>query len=304
MDICVVLVTFNRKDDLQKTLAAYEGQTHLPRAVIVVDNHSTDGTDQMLARWQVQESEIAHIVVTLPENVGGSGGFAAGLSKALELEHEWVFVSDDDALPQADALQQLADFCERSPELAAQCAALCGSVDTGEGYALGHRCRIQRGAMGRVDQPVPAAEYEKEYFEVDFFSYIGTCIRRSALEKVGVTRKEFFIYSDDFEHALRVRQCGKLFCLPRSVLCHQGNTPYSKNASWRDYYETRNVLIMYLEHFGKTAFRRRARMRLLTGLRSLNPTKIKVIKEGIRDAKAGKTGLHPVYRPGWDPKKK
>lgn len=304
MDICVVLVTFNRKDDLEKTLKAYETQTHLPRAVIVVDNHSTDGTDALLAAWQAQEGKIAHIVVTMPENVGGSGGFAAGLSKAMELPHEWVFVSDDDALPRADTLQQLADFCEKNPELASQCAALCGSVDTGAGYALGHRCRIQKGAIGRVDQPVPASEYEKDYFEIDFFSYIGACIRKSALEKVGVTRGEFFIYSDDFEHALRVRQCGKMLCLPRAVLCHQGNTPYSRNASWRDYYETRNVLIMYLEHFGKTAFRRRANMRLLTGLRSLNPQKIKVIRAGIRDAKAGKTGLHAVYRPGWDPKKK
>ena len=147
MDICVVLVTFNRKDDLQKTLEAYETQTHLPRAIVVVDNHSTDGTKEMIAEWQAKQGEIAHIVVTMPENVGGSGGFAAGLTKSLELPYEWVFVSDDDAYPHVDALQQLADFCKEQPDLAAQCAALCGSVDTGNGYALGHRCRIRKGAM-------------------------------------------------------------------------------------------------------------------------------------------------------------
>ena len=44
MDICVVLVTYNRCEALEKTLAAYAAQTRSPRAILVVDNHSTDGT--------------------------------------------------------------------------------------------------------------------------------------------------------------------------------------------------------------------------------------------------------------------
>ena len=95
-----------------------------------------------------------------------------------------------------------------------------------------------------------------------------------------------------------------MICVPKVVLCHKGNSAFSRDASWRDYYETRNVLLMYKEHFTETAFRKRAWRRRLTGLRSLNPTKMKVIEAAIKDAKAGVTGLHPVYRPGWNPKKK
>lgn len=305
MDICVLLVTFNRKADLEKTLSLYESQSYKPRAIIVVDNHSTDGTGEMLAEWSRNESDIKHIVVSMSENVGGSGGFYAGMEHALGLDYEWIFVSDDDAMPRNDTLEIISRFADKHPELVAQCSALCGAVDAGGHYATGHRARInKKSIIGMLDKPVSPEEYEKEFFEVDFFSYIGTCIRKSALEKAGLPRKEFFIYSDDFEHALRVGKQGKMLCIPSAVLCHADNNPYSKEASWRDYYATRNVLIMYREHFGSFAAFRRGCMRRFTALRSINSLKMKVISTAIKDAKKGVTGLHPIYRPGWNPTKK
>ena len=305
MDICVVIVTFNRKQDLEKTLSLYENQKLSPRAILVVDNHSTDGTAEMLSAWKSEEKDIRHVVHTMSENVGGSGGFYAGMEQALaQTDCEWLFVSDDDALPANDALWQLDDFCKRERELAEQCSAICGVVDAGDHFAIGHRCRIKRSFSGRLDFPVSAEEYSKDWFAIDFFSYIGSAIRRSALEAAGLTRKEFFIYCDDYEHSLRLGRQGKIVCVPSAVMSHQDNNDYSRDASWRDYYATRNLLIMYREYFGAWAAFRRSIMRRLTGLRSLNPTKMKVISAGIKDAKRGVTGLHPIYRPGWDPKKK
>lgn len=305
MKICVVLVTFNRKKDLEKTLALYEEQTYKPSAVLVVDNHSTDGTAEILEAWKNSESEIEHIVHTMSENVGGSGGFGKGMELALDVDCDWIFVSDDDAMPHTDALERIKNFADKYPELVAECSALCGAVDAGDRFAVGHRARInKKSIIGMLDRPVDPEEYKKEYFEVDFFSYIGTCIRKTALINAGLTRTEFFIYSDDFEHALRVGKQGKMLCIPSVVLCHADNNPYSKEASWRDYYATRNVLIMYREHFGAFAAFRRGCMRRFTALRSMNPTKMKVINTAIKDAKKGITGLHPVYRPGWNPNTK
>lgn len=303
MNMCVVLVTFNRKQDLEKTLSVYEAQTVKPGAIVVVDNHSTDGTGEMLAAWEQQSSEIRHILVSMPENVGGSGGFHAGMKEALTLDYDWIFVSDDDALPQNETLENMVAFCEKHPALVEECAAICTSViDENNQYAIGHRCRLHP-SDGAPAIMIPAEEYQNEYFELELFSYVGTCIRKSALEKAGLPRKEFFIYFDDCEHAIRVGKYGKIICVPSSVLYHQGNSPTSRSVSWRDYYETRNVLLMYGDHFGKKAFRRRAMMRRLTGLRSLNLKKMKVMNVAIRDAKAGITGLHPIYRPGWNPNK-
>ena len=296
MDICVVLVTYNRCAELERTLAAYAAQTHPPRAMIVVDNHSTDGTAALLAAWQGE----GRYAVTLPENLGGSGGFHAGMERALALGHEWVFLSDDDAVPAPDALERLCDF-SRTASL--RTVALCCAVRDEKGIVTGHRARIKRHTLlGIKDAPVPVREYAKTSFEIDFFSYIGSCIRADALRAAGLCRSELFIYSDDFVHALRVGREGEMHCIPAAVMHHADNNPYVREATWRDYYATRNLLLMYRTHFGRLAAARRALLRRLSALRSCNVQKMRVISAAIRDAKRGVTGLHPVYRPGWKQK--
>ena len=41
---CVLLCTYNRKKCLEKVLNALSNQTHQISGIVVVDNHSTDGT--------------------------------------------------------------------------------------------------------------------------------------------------------------------------------------------------------------------------------------------------------------------
>ena len=48
MKIAVVIPTYNRKEVLVKCLEAVAGQTLRPECIYVVDNHSTDGTPDLL----------------------------------------------------------------------------------------------------------------------------------------------------------------------------------------------------------------------------------------------------------------
>ena len=273
-----------------------------PKCLLVVDNCSTDGTAALLAAWQKGQGSFSRVLVTAPENLGGSGGFALGMEQALLTGCDWIFLSDDDALPAPDALEQLQRFSQTAP---AQTVALCCAVQGERGIVVGHRARYRaHSLLGIKDAPVSPREYQKPFFAVDFFSYVGTCVKADALRAAGLCRREFFLYSDDFEHAWRVGREGKMLCVPAATIYHADNNPYTRSATWRDYYATRNLLLMYRSHFGRFAAWRRALLRRISALRSLNPQKMRVIRDAIRDAGRGVTGLHPVYRPGWDPHKK
>ena len=302
MDIGVVLVTFNRLDDLKKTLSAYDAQSIPPAFVLVVDNHSTDGTDQYLAQWASEKSRYERGRLTLPENMGGSGGFHAGMKTALDMPCDWIFVADDDAVPHPDAFAQLIYFANSHPEELAKCAVLCTAVNNNGRREGIHRCRIQKSILGYLERYVPEREYQRVYFYLNIYSFVGTMFRKSALEQAGLPREDFFIYNDDYEHALRVGKTGDMICVPDAVMDHADNLNYERQASWRDYYATRNAVIMHRTHFGAYAGAARALRRLLVAFASLNIEKIRVIWAGIADAYAGKTGKHPVYRPGWKPK--
>ncbi|NUS50267.1 MAG: glycosyltransferase, partial [Nocardioidaceae bacterium] len=94
VSVVAVVVTWNRWELLQECLAALAAQTHRLAAVVVVDNASTDGTGDLLAR---EHADLD--VVTLTENTGGAGGFAAGIERALTHEPDLVWLLDDDTVP-------------------------------------------------------------------------------------------------------------------------------------------------------------------------------------------------------------
>ena len=56
LNVDVVVVTYNRLEKLKKALACYENQTLSFRSIIIVDNHSSDGTYEYLEEWKSKQT--------------------------------------------------------------------------------------------------------------------------------------------------------------------------------------------------------------------------------------------------------
>lgn len=300
-DIGVVLVTYNRLGDLKRSLACYEGQTALPAYIIVVDNCSTDGTTEYLAAWLGRERPFPAEAVHLPENTGGSGGFHAGLAAALAKDAPWVWASDDDGFPEPDCLQKAQEFIDGMGGETAGVSAFCGMCVDGGRPAPVQRARIVKRLFVRQELPVPEKEFRSgRPFTIDMYSFVGTVLKKEALLKAGLPRKDFFIYQDDYEHALRMGKVGKIYCVPGIVIRHRDNYGGGGRASWRDYYATRNAVVMYREHFDRASLLVRMARRLLVALASMDPARVRVTVDAISDGLKGRTGVHGVYVPGWE----
>ena len=101
--VTAVLVTYNREQLLQQALDALAAQTRTPNRVIIVDNASTDASGQV-----ADAHAIGADVLHLARNVGGAGGFTAGMAHALTTgSTDWLWVMDDDTIPEPAALAEL-----------------------------------------------------------------------------------------------------------------------------------------------------------------------------------------------------
>ena len=98
-----VIVTYNRKAMLQRCLRALCTQTAGVPELWVIDNASTDGTAELVAQLNLP---TMHYYNT-GKNLGGAGGFACGIQQAACSGAEYLWIMDDDCLPEPDALQQL-----------------------------------------------------------------------------------------------------------------------------------------------------------------------------------------------------
>ncbi|MEZ4527891.1 MAG: glycosyltransferase family 2 protein, partial [Desulfobacterales bacterium] len=181
------------------------------------------------------------------ENLGGAGGFNAGMRRALHNrpEAKYLWLLDNDVLADKNALKALVFVMEKNPN-----AAICGSriMDIANPNEL-----IELGAfidyrMGDVARHIPHPEALKDpnaVFAVDYVAACSLLARASAVRKMGLWHEKFFIYWDDMEWGARFKAAGyEVLAANASAVLHPswiGRTS-DHSAVWRCYYRTRNSL--------------------------------------------------------------
>ena len=294
-------MTYNRIEYLKKSLEMYVNQSYRPKRIIVVDNCSTDGTIDFLKTWEIREEEINKKVIYLESNQGGSGGFYAGLEDALRYDDiDWIWVADDDAFPSLDAFEKANDFIDNNEELVKNSSAICGVCGFDNHISPIQRSFLKKTIFGIQEFPINEDYYKgKEYFKINLYSFVGTIMKKENLIKAGLPRKDFFIYQDDLEHSVRMGKTGDIYCVTSIKIEHKDNVAPKNETSWRDYYASRNLTVMYKEHFGKWSLFWRIVRRKIFAFLTFNRSKVKLVKIAIKDGKKGNMGIHEIYKPGW-----
>lgn len=303
MNFCVVIVTYNRLQKLQKALLSYELQTVLPHSIIVVNNCSTDGTSDFLNQWREEDSNISNKkVINLEMNTGGSGGFHVGIECALKSEADWIWISDDDAYPDKDALLHVQQYAETHSE---DTACICGAVYLNGTIDIDHR-RISKNKFLRIPYRMPKECYSKQAIQIEETTFVGSCFNVKAVKKAGLPLKDFFIYFDDTEYSYRIKRCGNIVLLPDIKITHDTVTyaqPTNIIATWRDYYLIRNHIYTLRRHHLPSFLAyctKKVYDTFVTYLRRRNGLQFKMYCSAILHGIIGHLGLHPIYKPGYN----
>ena len=101
-----VVVTYNRKDELIKNIKSILSQSYVVDKYYIIDNHSSDNTEQMLKDEGILDDHIIQYVY-LEENIGGSGGFYTGLKMAYEDGYDFICLMDDDGRPADNKMMEI-----------------------------------------------------------------------------------------------------------------------------------------------------------------------------------------------------
>lgn len=232
--IVAVVVTYNRAQLLGDCLDALDAQERRPDAVVVIDNASSDASGTV-----ADEHRIGADVVHLRRNVGGAGGFAAGIARALvRHEADWVWVMDDDTVPRPGALAALLRSLEASPVRLSVLSSRAVWSDGRDHPMNTQRTRLDASAQEKADaaraggRPIRTA------------SYVSALLNGQDVRRLGLPYADYFIWSDDFEHTGRLLRHGRGLQVPSSVVEHR--TVLFSNAQTnpgsRFYYDVRNRL--------------------------------------------------------------
>jgi len=238
--VVAVVVTWNRRELLQESLAAVRGQTHAPSAVVVVDNASDDGTTELLA--SAYADELGLDVVYLKENTGGAGGFTVGLERALVHHPDLVWLLDDDTVPTPTAAEELVRVWQRHPH--GHPAVLASRVVWTDGRD--HPMNTPRPRPGASAAETAAAD-SVGAMPIRSASFVSLMCDADRVRERGVPVADYFLWNDDFEYSTRlIRGAVGLYC-PASVVVHKTKVFGSTDADpgERFFYEVRNKMWVF-----------------------------------------------------------
>lgn len=205
--VCAIIVTYNRIEMLKKCLAAIKSQT-VPCDIMVINNASTDGTSVYLDTV----GDVTHIRLT--QNTGGAGGFSRGMKEATLRGYKYVWVMDDDTLPEPEALAYLK---EADAILQGKYGWLC-SVPL---WKDGKECRMNRPKLLKAFySDIHLLKYS--LVRAEQATFVSLFLRTSVIKEHGLPIKEFFIWGDDMEYTRRlsVRKGMPCYLVGKSIIVH------------------------------------------------------------------------------------
>jgi len=194
--IAAVIVTYNRIELLQECIQSVLNQEGQKCDLLIVDNASTDGTAEYLEEISSKYSNIC--CFRLDHNTGGAGGFYYGIKKAVELGYDYIWVMDDDTIPDPDCLYQLmeADRITGGP-------GCYGFLSSASFWTDGSECKMNRQKIN------------KKYFDklehlqdglvlIDQATFVSLFLPKETVLRAGLPIKEYFIWGDDIEYTRRI----------------------------------------------------------------------------------------------------
>ncbi|MFC6260631.1 glycosyltransferase family 2 protein [Levilactobacillus fujinensis] len=205
--VCAVVVTYNRVGLLQKCLHAILTQSVGVAHVLVVDNHSTDGTPKVVAG--MTDSRL--IYRRLDANYGGAGGFKRGISAAIrETADDFFWLMDDDTMPTQTALAALLQAREQVPQFGFLTANVRWKDDS------------------PMNVPPIASDWAEStrngVIKVHEASFVSLFVSRARVHEVGLPFADFYIWHDDTEFTLRLAEAGNGYYVPSAIVIHESQS--------------------------------------------------------------------------------
>jgi rhamnopyranosyl-N-acetylglucosaminyl-diphospho-decaprenol beta-1,3/1,4-galactofuranosyltransferase len=258
--VCAVVVTYNRKNLLLECLEAIRRQTRSVDGIYIIDNASDDGTPELLKEkgyipelppFNISEPyEIEHKIsnlvdgnpikvfyVRMHENTGGAGGFYEGVKRGYERGYDWLWLMDDDGLPEEDCLMK------QMPNRK--------DIVTGP-LVIDSRTKKFVFNYKRFDK----FPYNTNIrlFQVYFpltVAFNGFLISKEIISDVGFPEANLFYQWDDVEYSIRIiKKRYKVEIRKDAIFYHPTSNGYRNLNDLKLYFIIRNRIYVLLKHYG------------------------------------------------------
>lgn len=215
-EVCAAIVTFNRKFLLERCISNILSQIYPISRIIVVDNNSTDGSQQYIEDKlgsALSKNNINLVWIRLNQNVGGAGGFNKAVEEYLRGKEDFLWLMDDDGFPNASTLTKLLEYANDN------CYIGPLVLSDSDKNTLTFPLRLP-GSLKTLDT-LDDISNDSDVINGIVLPFNGTLISKSVVEKIGLPKKEYFIWGDEVDYTERARKAqASIFTVKSALFYH------------------------------------------------------------------------------------
>jgi GT2 family glycosyltransferase len=241
--VTTIILNTNRREDTLACLDSLHHSVYPENKIIVLDNHSIDGSVEAI---HAKFPDVQ--IIALAENLGYAGNNNVGIDIAIDQGAEWVFVLNEDTILDPGCISNLIEVGESDPRI-----GIIGPMV----YHYDEPDVIQSagGMLGPYWESIHLAKNEKDIGQfvgphpVEWISGCAIMVRSAAIQQAGTIDERFFYYWEETEWCLRIGKAGwRIVHVPGAKIWHKGvQRDYHPKPSVT-YYSTRNRLLMLAKH--------------------------------------------------------
>jgi N-acetylglucosaminyl-diphospho-decaprenol L-rhamnosyltransferase len=249
-DLSIIIVSYNARADLERCLESlHSPPPSVAHEVIVIDNHSSDGSAAAARRWP----DVRVI------DAGSNLGFARGNNLGIRTSRGTsLLLLNSDTLVPPGAIDRLIALLERHPEAAVIGPRLVdgrGRAELSFGPMLGPVSELRQKLLfrGQVNGlPILSGIVERATRRPQAPAWVtGACllVRRSDAEAVGLLDERYFMYTEDVDFCAAIRARGRtiLFTPDVEIVHLRGRSAASAPGPTRRAYR-QSQLAFYEKH--------------------------------------------------------
>ncbi len=251
MKLSVIIVNYNVRYYIQQCLNSLErATTDIEKEIFVVDNNSEDYSVPYLRKHFGKKIELIESNHNL--------GYARANNIAIrESSGEYVLLLNPDTFVGENSIRQVIEFMDAHPKAGGVGVKMHNSDGT-----LARESR--RGLPTPFVSLLKMCGFSKRYYmshlswdepgQIEVISGAFCMLRRSALDRVGMLDKDFFMYGEDIDLSYRILKGGyENWYVPANILHYKGES--TQKSSFRYvhvFYQA--MIIFFRKHYGHMSF--------------------------------------------------
>jgi GT2 family glycosyltransferase len=201
--VVAVVVNWNGGEENLACVASLLAQGVDVERVLFVDNASSDGSPQLVARRFPQVELICNAA-----NLGYGGGNNIGIARALELGAEAVLIVNNDVTLPPGSVAELAAALASDAHVGIVGPRVLFARRPELVWAAGGTLTWRQNLTTLRGHLQPDGEVWRREVDVDYIIGCAMLVRREVFERVGVFDADYFAYTEDVDFGMRASRAG------------------------------------------------------------------------------------------------